>query len=228
MGFALWNSKQKVFLIIVMSLLWSTCNGGKILIRSSFGGEPLGKHGCLIKALHSHGHTVTVVRTTKSWYIKGDSVYYNTITVPVKEAFDHTFIKPILEKVISLEREAGSLITPASLQMQMFTSMYNMHGLICKMATSMFTDGDLMNRLNKTKYDLVLTDPAWGAGIILAHYLKLPLVYNVRWITSGEGHLTVAPSPLSYIPVTGSGLSDKMTFKQRLTNVMFYSIFISS
>lgn len=96
------------------------------------------------------------------------------------------------------------------------------------MATSMFTDGDLMNRLNKTKYDLVLTDPAWGAGIILAHYLKLPLVYNVRWITSGEGHLTVAPSPLSYIPVTGSGLSDKMTFKQRLTNVMFYSIFISS
>lgn len=92
MGFALWNSKQKVFLIIVMSLLWSTCNGGKILIRSSFGGEPLGKHGCLIKALHSHGHTVTVVRTTKSWYIKGDSVYYNTITVPVKEAFDRSYL----------------------------------------------------------------------------------------------------------------------------------------
>ncbi|XP_055010814.1 UDP-glucuronosyltransferase 2A1-like [Boleophthalmus pectinirostris] len=32
--------------------------------------------------------------------------------------------------------------------------MYDMHSLICKMARSMFTDIDLMKRLNQSKYDL--------------------------------------------------------------------------
>uniref|UniRef100_A0A673BRV0 UDP-glucuronosyltransferase n=1 Tax=Sphaeramia orbicularis TaxID=375764 RepID=A0A673BRV0_9TELE len=105
---------------------------------------------------------------------------------------------------------------------EMFTAMYNMHRIICDMATGMFKDKTLMRSLNETEYDMVLTDPAWGAGILLSHYLKIPLVYNVRWITSGEGHLAAAPSPLSYIPMTVSGLSDKMTFIQRVKNVLFY------
>ncbi|KAJ0002024.1 hypothetical protein NQD34_001820 [Periophthalmus magnuspinnatus] len=176
----------------------------------------------IIKALHSNGHTITVVRTTESWYIPDNAEYFNTVTVHVEEAFNPEFMNPILEKIFPLERGGGSFMTFASLQLEMFTAMYDMHGLICKMARSMFTDIDLMSHLNESKYDLVLTDPAWGAGIMLAHYLKLPLVYNVRWVTSGEGHLATAPSPLSYIPITVSGLSDKMTFVQRLKNILFY------
>uniref|UniRef100_A0A3P9JPQ3 UDP glucuronosyltransferase 5 family, polypeptide D1 n=1 Tax=Oryzias latipes TaxID=8090 RepID=A0A3P9JPQ3_ORYLA len=79
-----------------------------------------------------------------------------------------------------------------------------------------------MGDLRRKKYDLVLTDPVWGAGIILAHALELPLVYNVRWVTSGEGHLTITPSPLSYIPMTCSRLTDKMTFIERVKNLLFY------
>ncbi|CAG03167.1 unnamed protein product, partial [Tetraodon nigroviridis] len=86
------------------------------------------------------------------------------------------------------------------------------------MATNIFTDKDLMNTLKEKKYDLALIDPVWGAGIMVAHALKLPVVYYVRWISSGDGHSAIAPSPLSYIPVTGSGLSDNMTFVQRVKN----------
>ncbi|CAL9702001.1 unnamed protein product [Knipowitschia caucasica] len=178
----------------------------------------------LIKGLSSRGHSITVVRTTQSWYIPDNSEDFNTVTVPVKEGFNHEFINPILDKIIALERGGGSFMTFAYLQLEMFTAMYDIHGLICNMARSMFTDRDLMKRLNESRYDLVLTDPAWGAGIMLAHYLQIPLVYNVRWITSGEGHLALAPSPLSYIPMTGSGLSDRMNFVQRLKNVLFYLI----
>ncbi|KAM9860579.1 UDP-glucuronosyltransferase 2A1-like [Aulostomus maculatus] len=92
------------------------------------------------------------------------------------------------------------------------------------MATVMFKDTNLMTGLKESNYDLVLTDPAWGAGIMLAHALKLPLVFNVRWVTSGEGHLAIAPSPLSYIPLTGSGLTDEMTFIQRVKNFIYYVI----
>uniref|UniRef100_A0A3Q0RJW6 UDP-glucuronosyltransferase n=1 Tax=Amphilophus citrinellus TaxID=61819 RepID=A0A3Q0RJW6_AMPCI len=79
-------------------------------------------------------------------------------------------------------------------------------------------------RIIDSQYDLVLTDPAMAPGVVLAKYLKLPLVLNVRWITSGEGHFVLAPSPLSYIPVPGSGLTDKMSFIQRIKNIFFYSI----
>ncbi|XP_068170896.1 UDP-glucuronosyltransferase 2A2-like [Antennarius striatus] len=178
----------------------------------------------IIKTLHSRGHTVHVVRTNGSWYIQDDSQHFQTITVPVSEAFNNDFINPILEKLIDIERGDSSLMRFASLQVEMFTALFKMHRIICKMATNMLRDRVLMSSLKEAEYDLLLTDPSWGAGIMLAHALKLPLVYNVRWTSSGEGHLDIAPSPLSYIPMTGSGLSDKMTLLQRIKNILFYII----
>ncbi|XP_047436760.1 UDP-glucuronosyltransferase 2C1-like [Mugil cephalus] len=215
---------MRTFLLLcAVFLSWRVSHAGKILI------VPLeGSHwvniGIMIKALHAQGHSVDVVRTSDSWYIKEHSVHYKTITVPVTEAFNHDFIKPILKKIFSIERGEASVMTFVNLQAEMFSAMFDMHGLISKMATIMLKDKELMDNLKARKYDLLLTDPAWGAGIILAHALKLPLVYNVRWVTSGEGHLAIAPSPLSYIPMTGSGLTDKMRFIQRVKNLLFYVI----
>nr|XP_046254889.1 UDP-glucuronosyltransferase 2A1-like [Scatophagus argus] len=212
-----------LILLSILLLSWRICHGGKILIVPLEGSHWVNMD-IMIKTLHSQGHTVDVVRTNKSWYIQDNSPHYKTITVPVTEAFNHDFINPILKKIIAIERGESTVLSFASLQIEMFTAMFNMHRIICKMATNLFKDKELMKSLKKTKYDLVLTDPAWGAGIMLSHALKVPLVYNVRWITSGEGHLAVAPSPLSYIPMTGSGLSDKMTFIQRVKNLIFYGI----
>ncbi|XP_068587124.1 UDP glucuronosyltransferase 5 family, polypeptide C1 [Cebidichthys violaceus] len=209
-----------LLLLSIVFLSWRICHGGKILIVPLEGSHWVNMD-IMIKALHSRGHSIDVVRTSKSWYIQDGSPCYKTITVPVTEAFNHDFLNPILKKIIDIERGESSVLSFASLQAEMFSAMFNMHRIMCKMATTMFEDEDLMNTLKDRKYDLVLTDPAWGAGIMLAHALKLPLVYNVRWITSGEGHMAIAPSPLSYIPLTGSGLSDKMTFIQRVKNHLF-------
>ncbi|XP_067377060.1 UDP-glucuronosyltransferase 2A2-like [Channa argus] len=65
-------------------------------------------------------------------------------------------------------------------------------------------------------------DPGIGGGVLVGHRLGLPLVFNVRWTIQGEGHQAIAPSPLSYVPVHGSQLTDSMTFTQRVKNVLFY------
>ncbi|XP_018522294.1 UDP-glucuronosyltransferase 2C1-like [Lates calcarifer] len=215
----------KPFLLLLSSVFLALriCHGGKILIVPLEGSHWVNMD-IMIKALHSRGHSVDVVRTNESWYIKDDSPHYKTITLPVTEAFNHDFVNPVLKKIIDIERGKSSVMIFASLQVEMFSAMFNVHRIMSKMATIMFEDNNLMNDLRERKYDLVLTDPAWGAGIMLAHALKLPLVYNVRWITSGEGHLAIAPSPLSYIPMTGSGLSDKMSLIQRVKNLIFYVI----
>ncbi|KAL0168953.1 hypothetical protein M9458_037175, partial [Cirrhinus mrigala] len=131
----------------------------------------------LIKALHGQGHSVDVLRTSNSWFIKDNSAYYSSITIPNTKGMDEEFVEDMLSKAIDYERGKINWL-------------------------------DL-------QYDLVLTDPVWGAGILLAHKLKLPMVYNVRWIITGEGHFEIAPSPLSYIPVTRSRNTDKMNFFQR-------------
>lgn len=100
------------------------------------------------------------------------------------------------------------------------------HFLSCDMLAQILDDKDLIKSLVDSQYDLMLTDPAMALGVVLAKYLTLPVVLNVRWITSGEGHFAIAPSPLSYIPVPGSGLTDKMTFIQRVQNMLFYSIIV--
>eukprot|EP00066_Takifugu_rubripes_P005520 XP_003969634.1 PREDICTED: UDP-glucuronosyltransferase 2B31-like [Takifugu rubripes] len=212
-----------VFVLSISSLLWGVSHGGRILV------VPLeGSHwvniDILIEALHSRGHTVDVIRSSQNWYIQDGAQHYNTITVPVTEGFNHDFIIPIVKRIIDIERGERPAWNFVSLQLEMFTSMYRMHRLICQMAANIFTDRNLMNTLKENKYDLALVDPAWGAGLMLAHALKLPLAYYVRWITSGEGHFAIAPSPLSHIPVIGSGLSDIMTFSQRVKNLFFYMI----
>ncbi|XP_051512018.1 UDP-glucuronosyltransferase 2C1-like [Myxocyprinus asiaticus] len=176
----------------------------------------------LIKALYNHGHNITVLRTTRSWYTKENATHYTSVTVPVSESFDEEFIKPILKRLFATERSATSVFNFVSLQFEMFATMTKVHEMVCRMVRTMFEDDDLMQSLREQQYDVILTDPAWGAGIMLAHYLNVPLVYNVRWITSGEGHHAIAPSPTSYIPKTGSGLTDKMMFNQRIKNLLFY------
>lgn len=59
-------------------------------------------------------------------------------------------------------------------------------------------------------------------GVLLATYLELPIVFNVRWINTGEGLFTIAPSPISYVPVPGSELHDQMDFLERIKNMLHY------
>ncbi|XP_054625695.1 UDP-glucuronosyltransferase 2B1-like [Dunckerocampus dactyliophorus] len=215
---------SSVFLSCIALLSsWRACCGGKILVVP-FEGSHWINMDVMIRALHAQGHSVDVIRANTSWYIKDNMPHYNSITVSVIKGVDYDFVNSVVVNVLAIERGQNPVLTFASLQVEMFRATFSLHAIMSKMASRLLKDGDLMARLKEHQYDLLLTDPAGGTGIILAHALKLPLVYNVRWVTSGEGHQYVAPSPLSYIPMTGSGLSDKMTFFERVKNLLYFSL----
>uniref|UniRef100_A0A672ZQ68 UDP-glucuronosyltransferase n=1 Tax=Sphaeramia orbicularis TaxID=375764 RepID=A0A672ZQ68_9TELE len=86
----------------------------------------------------------------------------------------------------------------------------------------MLENKTLMQSIRDMQFDVVLLDPGLPVGVLVAHELGLPTVFNVRWITSGEGHFVVAPSPTSYVPTSGVALPDKMTFGQRIQNTFHY------
>uniref|UniRef100_A0A3Q4MLQ6 UDP glucuronosyltransferase 5 family, polypeptide D1 n=1 Tax=Neolamprologus brichardi TaxID=32507 RepID=A0A3Q4MLQ6_NEOBR len=196
--------------------------GGNILVFPSEGSHWVNMN-ILLKALHSRGHNITVLRPSNSWYIKDDSSY-NTITVLVENLLDQKFITKLVSDSIQFER--GALPLTSFLQMSggMISLILDVHKAVANFVSAILDDSDLIRKLKDSKFDLLLADPCWGGGVIVAKYLNLPLVYNVRWLLGTEAHFSIAPSPLSYIPVTGTGNTVEMTFFQRVKNMVLHII----
>ena len=57
---------------------------------------------------------------------------------------------------------------------------------------------------------------------ILSDYLGAPRVEFVTTPITAFAPLHNVPSPLSYVPMSGSGSSDRMTFLERVKNVVLY------
>ncbi|TRY83127.1 hypothetical protein DNTS_020646 [Danionella cerebrum] len=178
----------------------------------------------LIEELHSRGHNITVIRPKSSWYINEKSPLYTSITIQDEVDEFENFFEEYLSKALAIERGEASGLSFLKLQYDLFTMLSRAHDMSCQLISTILEDRDLIKRIQEERYDLVLTDPAISGGVFLAHYLKLPLVLNVRWIPGGEGHFAIAPSPMSYIPLPGSGHTDKMGFTQRVKNVLFKTL----
>ncbi len=166
----------------------------------------------LIEELQSRGHEITVLRPSDSWLIKPESPHYKTITISSSAEFDQKEFESFVSTVLG--RGGTSLWSQLQQEYEKIEKFDQMHEKALEPVGKMFEDTKLMQSLRNAKYDVVLTDPAFGGGVFLAHRLGLPLVLNVRWTVQGDGHSAIAPSPLSYVPMPGIELTDKMTFPQ--------------
>lgn len=215
-----------IFVILSVCLISFTppCDGGNILVFPVDGSHWINMK-ILLEELHARGHNLTVIRASTSWYIPEKSPLYTSITIEIDAGLEN-FFDIYLQEHMKAQREGASALTFFKLTKQFLAMISEAHAIWADALTAVFDDENMVKSLMDSKYDLVLTDPAIAPGVVLAKYLKLPVVLNVRWITSGEGHFAMAPSPLSYIPVPGSGLTDKMNFIQRVKNMLFYSIIV--
>uniref|UniRef100_H3C6U5 UDP glucuronosyltransferase 5 family, polypeptide C1 n=1 Tax=Tetraodon nigroviridis TaxID=99883 RepID=H3C6U5_TETNG len=213
-------------LVLLCLVTPRACDGGNILVVPAEGSHWINME-VLLQALHSRGHNITVMRNSKSWYVRENSTYFQTVTVQVERSLDQTVITDMISEFLQFERGALPLTSFLHFTFGLLNKMTDVHSAIGEFVPATLNDHDLMRTLKENKYDLMLTDPCWGAGLILAKYLDLPLVYNVRWLLTLDAHLEMAPSPLSYIPITGSGHSDKMTFLQRVKNTILWQFHLN-
>lgn len=209
---------------VTLSLLPSPVQGGKILVFPVDGSHWVNMN-LLIQSLHAKGHEVTVVRTATSWYVKEEAPHYSSITVTLPEAVcieEQDFYVTFLVKMLEIQKQGASLMAFMTFYWEMTDSLSKIHQQASLLGVEIFENKTLMSKIRDSKFDLVLVDPGLPVGVIVAHKLKLPVVFNVRWITSGEGHFVVAPSPTSYVPTSGNAVSNKMTFSQRVKNTFHY------
>lgn len=203
-------------------------SGGKILVFPLDGSHWVNMN-VLIEELQTRGHEVTVIRASESWYISEKSPFYTSVTLNVSDGFEkniETYLSRQLQIRLKARQTSAWSRFWARIQMRnvVVEQFSQLHKGISEMVVQMFEDENLMQFLREAEFDVVLTDPGIGGGAMLARWLQVPLVFNVRWTIQGEAHFLIAPSPLSYIPFTATELTDKMTFPQRVVNVLSYII----
>lgn len=206
---------------------WSA-SGGKILVFPLDGSHWVNMK-VIIEELHDKGHQVTVARANDSWYISENSPFYKAVNLPSSGGFEETF-ETLLTQLLEIRLQGkptefwSHLWTQIQMRAVVVDHFSQFHKKVSEMLIAMFEDENLMRSFHDAKYDVVLTDPGIGGGSMLARLLKIPLVFNVRWTIEGEAHFLIAPSPLAYIPFTATELTDKMTFPQRIKNVVSYIV----
>ncbi|KAI3365014.1 hypothetical protein L3Q82_000950 [Scortum barcoo] len=216
-----------LLLVVSVSFLASpSVQGGKILVFPVDGSHWVNMN-VLIQGLHARGHEVTVVRSATSWYVKEHAPHYRSITITLPEAIsieEEDFFVTLLVKMLEIKKQGASLIAFVNFYWEILTMLSKIHQQASLLGVEIFENKTLLQSIRDAQFDMVLLDPGLPVGVVVAHELKLPTVFNVRWITSGEGHFVVAPSPISYVPTSGYAASDKMNFLERLKNAFHFAL----
>ncbi len=189
-------------------------NAGKVLVMPVDGSHWLSMK-ILVEELSLRGHEMVVLvpetsvligksgnYTTKSFRVPYTLAELNAnLDIVRKNAFEKP---PKLTDIIS---NLGTLIQ--------FTDMQ------VKGCEGLLYDESLMKSLRETGFDVMLTDPFLPCGTIIAEFFSIPAVYFLRGLPCRlDEEAAQCPSPPSFIPRFLTGFSDKMTFTQRVRNVL--------
>ncbi|XP_042851659.1 UDP-glucuronosyltransferase 1A3 isoform X2 [Panthera tigris] len=189
--------------------------GGKVLVLPADGSHWLSMKEAL-QELHARGHEIVVVSPEVNLHIKKEDFFtLMTYAIPyTQEEFDDLFLSQsylVFEKLHFLKM---FLKIVENLKTASFIFQTSCKGLMY--------NKDLVGHLNSSSFDVVLTDPVYPCGAVLAKYLSLPAVFFLRYIPCDldfEG--TQCPNPSSYIPRLLTMNSDHMTFLQRVKNMLY-------
>ncbi|XP_066284965.1 UDP-glucuronosyltransferase 2B33-like [Branchiostoma lanceolatum] len=175
----------------------------------------------IAEVLASRGHVVTVVvpASQKSDLMrKWPTLQYETFGDPEKPPPFKEFVKTVPEQMAFSSNSTGTL--------GLLKLLNIFRSALLDLNEEILSDKQLLTKLNNSHYDVVLTYAGLSCGPLVAQYLDLPLVCTMRSMPTGQDvRATGVPNPLAYVPTASSGLSDRMTFLQRVKNVLVYFAF---
>ncbi|NXG57509.1 UD18 glucuronosyltransferase, partial [Hemiprocne comata] len=198
----------------IFVLLPGLTDGGKLLVVPADGSHWLSMQQVVGK-LMERGHEVVVVMPEVSWRV-GTSEAYTVKTYPVSYRLEE------LDRAFNIYYEAHMRDLPFPLNIltvhDSVKEIFNVFSTQCK---DLFNNKEIMQSLNQSSFDAVLTDPVVLCGATMANYLSLPVVFFMRGLPCNLHYeAPQCPSPLSYTPRLLSFNSDQMTFFQRVENAL--------
>lgn len=188
--------------------------GGRLLLIPVDGSHWLSLRG-IIQHLQQRGHDIVVLAPDASIHIT-EGAFYTLKRYPVpfrREDLEASFAslgRNVFEKQPFLQRVV-----------KMYKKVKKDSALLLSSCSHLLHNKELMASLAGGGFDALLTDPFLPCGPIVAQCLGLPAVFVSNALPcSLHSQGTQCPSPPSYVPRTLSFNSDRMTFLQRVKNML--------
>uniref|UniRef100_A0A5F9DP87 UDP-glucuronosyltransferase n=1 Tax=Oryctolagus cuniculus TaxID=9986 RepID=A0A5F9DP87_RABIT len=215
MVLGVWIPLQRLVRLLLLLCVLPWAEGGKVLVVPVDGSHWLSMRE-VVRELHARGHQALVLGPEVTMHIKGEDFFtLQTYATPYsKEEFDHL-----------MQHNSQMIFKPQhSLQifLETIASVKNASMMYFRTCWELLHNKPLIRHLNESSFDVVLTDPVFPCGALLAKYLSVPAVFFLRFVPCDldfEG--TQCPNPSSYIPRMLTMNSDHMSFLQRVKNMLY-------
>ncbi|XP_076770962.1 UDP-glucuronosyltransferase 1A3 isoform X6 [Arvicanthis niloticus] len=213
MGIQVFLQKLSGLLLLLCALPWA--EGAKVLVFPMEGSHWLSMQD-VVRELHARGHQTVVLAPEVTAYIKGEDFFtLKTYSVPyTKEEYRHQLLghfQNLFETEFSLK-----------LLLQNLTAVHNMSTFYVRTCMGLLHNTALIQHLNSSSFDVVLTDPFFPCGAVLAMYLRVPAVFFLQsMLCEIDFEATNSPNPSSYVPRLLTMNSDHMSFLERVKNMVY-------
>ncbi|XP_020043126.1 UDP-glucuronosyltransferase 2A3 isoform X2 [Castor canadensis] len=216
--------------ILLLQLCWAGCGlCGKVLVWPCEMSHWLNLK-TVLEELTERGHEVTVLTSSQYFlvdYNKPSVLNFEVIHVPYDRETAINVVNEFLEVAVNVMPKLP-LWQSASEMQRFLLKATERFALLCRNAVY---NESLMKKLQESKYDVMVIDPVAPCGELVAELLQVPFVNTLRFSMGStvEKYCGQLPIPPSYVPVAMGGLTDKMTFMERVKNIMltlFFEFFL--
>ncbi|XP_069472103.1 UDP-glucuronosyltransferase 1A1-like isoform X4 [Ambystoma mexicanum] len=202
----------------VVWLLFQTISsfgeGGKLLVVPQDGGQWPSMRP-LVEKLWQRGHKIVLV-VAESNTVIGTSHDYTvrTFFVPLTKGYFESKVKSISHSIL---KEDSVLEQIHSL----YHRISNMTEMMLSTCQHLLVDQELIQYLEESRFDALVTDPMFPCGQIVAEYLSIPSIFFTRAIPCGFNYEAAqCPGPTPYLPRLFTGHMYRMGFSQWVKSMM--------
>ncbi|KAM4854325.1 UDP-glucuronosyltransferase 2A1 isoform 2-T2 [Thomomys bottae] len=216
---------KNLFLLSLHISLLGTSLGGNILIWPMEGSHWLNVK-IIIDALIEKQHNVTVLVASGALFITptlNPSLTFEIYQVP----FGKERIEGVIKNfVLTWLENRPSPSTMWTFYHEMAKVIKDFHMVSKELCDGVLKNGKLMEKLKRGKFEVLLSDPVFPCGDIVAIKLGIPFIYSLRFSPAStvEKHCGKVPYPASYVPAILSELTDQMSFADRVRNFISYHL----
>lgn len=178
----------------------------------------------LLEKLVLRGHEVTVLVPSSNLLIDyqdtSSPFTFEVLQVP----FNQETLDAIMEDFLDFWMNKISNLYPWEIMWRMKEDMEVFTNMSKQTCDALVMNPVLIAKLEQAKFDVLIADPLSVGGELVAEILAIPFVYSFRFSFGNvvERLCGGLPAPPSYVPASTTGLTDQMSFVERLQNFLFY------
>ncbi|XP_062054725.1 UDP-glucuronosyltransferase 2A2 isoform X2 [Lepus europaeus] len=216
---------SNILLLSLQISLLGTTLGGNVLIWPMEGSHWLNVK-IIIDELIRKEHNVTVLMASGALFITptiNPSLSFEIYKVPFNKERIEGVIKNFVLTWLD-HRPYPSTIW--RFYQEMAKVIEDFHMVSREICDGVLKNQKLMEKLNKSKFEVLVSDPVFPCGDIVALKLGIPFMYSLRFSPAStvEKHCGKVPYPPSYVPAVLSELTDQMSFADRVRNFISYRL----